>query len=150
MPDRNKLPIGRYKIAMLAKDIATQDPSKMDFDDSAVPWVFHKESGWQISFMGNYSSDSATQRRENLQREKKFYVDAARLDYIENAYWSMVRQDIVKRDKNTCRMCGVEGGLLHIHHILKKRHGGTDRYDNLLLVCPKCHAAADKKLYDPE
>ena len=45
------------------------------------------------------------------------------------------------RDKYTCQVCGNHGGELHVHHIKPRSEGGTDRPENLVTLCPKCHAA---------
>ncbi len=33
--------------------------------------------------------------------------------------------------------------FLDVHHIVSEVEGGTNRLDNLLVLCPTCHAAAD-------
>jgi len=65
-------------------------------------------------------------------------------------YWSEVRKAVLERDNYTCQKCGKVGkGRFHIHHILKRRKGGTDHMDNLITVCPVCHKAVDSKEYNP-
>ena len=42
-----------------------------------------------------------------------------------------------------CADCGcriAETGY-QIHHVVPKSQGGSDRLDNLILLCPNCHAA---------
>lgn len=45
------------------------------------------------------------------------------------------------RDKHTCQLCGESSGKVHVHHILPRSQGGTDMPENLVTLCPKCHAA---------
>ncbi len=35
--------------------------------------------------------------------------------------------------------------FLDVHHIVPEIIGGTNRLDNLIVLCPKCHAAADNQ-----
>ena len=66
-----------------------------------------------------------------------------------------LREAVFTRDHYRCCICGkgVEDGvILHVHHIRYRRDGGTDRINNLLTVCHKCHTPANHKpggkLYD--
>ena len=38
-----------------------------------------------------------------------------------------------------CSRCGVERRYLQSHHIIRRRHGGTDDSENLLRLCSNCH-----------
>ena len=48
-----------------------------------------------------------------------------------------------KRFRYTCQACGrrfsVQSNVLSIHHIIPRREGGTDDFDNLILLCKPCH-----------
>jgi hypothetical protein len=48
--------------------------------------------------------------------------------------------------RDACYFCG-EQGALDSHHIVPKRHGGTDQKENLVTVCPTCHRKLET-LYD--
>ena len=53
---------------------------------------------------------------------------------------------ILARDNHTCRNCGAVSSvtnfvLLHVHHKIPRGKGGTNRADNLITLCLKCHAA---------
>ncbi|WP_256394092.1 HNH endonuclease [Natronoarchaeum rubrum] len=47
-----------------------------------------------------------------------------------------------------CYFCG-EQEALDQHHIVPKRHGGSDRDKNLVTVCPTCHRKLEM-LYDDQ
>ena len=49
--------------------------------------------------------------------------------------------------KNKCAICEKKD-YLEIHHITPKKSGGTDEYDNLILLCARCHAAIHKRTYN--
>jgi 5-methylcytosine-specific restriction endonuclease McrA len=48
------------------------------------------------------------------------------------------RAKVLWRDKYTCQRCGSKSDL-QAHHIRQKKNGGTDRVDNGLTLCEKCH-----------
>lgn len=52
-----------------------------------------------------------------------------------------VKAAVRARDRYTCRLCGKTGGELQVHHIMPRSEGGTDIPENLVTLCPKCHAA---------
>lgn len=47
------------------------------------------------------------------------------------------RKRALTRDAFRCRCCG-RGGVLHVHHIVWRSHGGPTRLWNLICVCPLC------------
>lgn len=64
-----------------------------------------------------------------------------------------VRYFVFDRDNYTCQVCGKsKDKILHIHHIVYKSLGGTNRADNLITVCAECHTGKNHKeggiLYD--
>lgn len=48
-----------------------------------------------------------------------------------------------------CAICGAKQ-YLEFHHLQKKSQGGTDDYDNLILLCGCCHAAVHNRHYNPQ
>lgn len=62
----------------------------------------------------------------------------------KSAFWYVLRKKVFERDKYKCQKCGGDGqGILHIHHIHKRSEGGKDTEDNLITLCPPCHARAE-------
>jgi 5-methylcytosine-specific restriction endonuclease McrA len=55
--------------------------------------------------------------------------------------WDERRRLVNERDQYGCSECGV-GGRLHLHHIRALSQGGTNRLDNLALLCEYCHKQA--------
>ena len=49
-----------------------------------------------------------------------------------------LKGSILSRDNHRCRICGDTNNL-HIHHIRKRRDGGTNDSDNLITLCNSCH-----------
>jgi len=153
-----ELPDAMANRAAWSRQRACEDPTRVEIDHEFLPWVFCEEDNLWYSFDGNYSGISPDEKRIKaieFNKKQEAWEEKQRLNvrkrYLYNLYWSEVRYDILTRDKNTCQLCGVNGNnKLHIHHILKRKKGGKDYYDNLLTVCPKCHSKADSDLYDPE
>lgn len=53
--------------------------------------------------------------------------------------WRRKRDEIFKRDKYTCQVCGRVGGELELDHIVNVARGGTDDDTNLQTICNACH-----------
>lgn len=54
--------------------------------------------------------------------------------------WQKLRAKVRARDHNRCRNCGATEKL-SVHHI---QRGGPDAYDNLILLCSRCHYYAER------
>lgn len=46
---------------------------------------------------------------------------------------------VLSRAKAECIICGWNKATCDIHHIKPKKFGGSDKNDNLVIVCPNCH-----------
>lgn len=58
---------------------------------------------------------------------------------------------ILKRMKLSCFICGWyhENVVGDIHHIIPRKHGGTDENTNLTYICPNCHRLAHSNIIKP-
>lgn len=54
--------------------------------------------------------------------------------------WDERQRLVNARDHYSCSECGVSGQL-HLHHIRALNEGGTNRLENLALLCEQCHSA---------
>jgi hypothetical protein len=63
-----------------------------------------------------------------------------------------MRSFLMTREKGKCQICGkefIKGAGAHIHHIIPRSKGGTDREANLALLHKTCHQKLhDKKLFN--
>ena len=48
------------------------------------------------------------------------------------------RTEIRERDGNRCARCGSSRNL-HVHHRIRRSHGGQDISENLITLCAECH-----------
>lgn len=58
--------------------------------------------------------------------------------------WRERRKECYERDNWTCRDCGVHcsstgKNKIQAHHLIPRRHGGSDELDNLVTLCISCH-----------
>ena len=59
-----------------------------------------------------------------------------------------MRSYLMSREKGLCQICHKEfskGNTSHIHHIIERANGGTDKPNNLALLHKKCHKDLHKK-----
>jgi 5-methylcytosine-specific restriction endonuclease McrA len=146
------LPKSMVERAARARSLAINDASLVDVDDEMLPWVWDCEDSLWYSFDGNYSASSPEEKREKArarrEQEQLWHHNAQERASLQMAY-SLVRDQVLKRDKNSCRMCGAKRPTpFHVHHILKRRKGGTDTLDNLITVCAGCHKKVDGDEFD--
>ena len=51
----------------------------------------------------------------------------------------LTRKNIIKRDRHTCQYCGDRKGPLTVDHVIPKRLGGKDHWENLVCACARCN-----------
>lgn len=49
------------------------------------------------------------------------------------------KKNILKRDNYRCQYCGTSHGLMTVDHVVPKRLGGNDTWENLVCSCAKCN-----------
>jgi len=113
----------------------------------------------------DYNLDEETRRkkreayyrnRENrLARGKEYYQkhkEKWRLKYKSFTFRERIIGLIKKRgDKIECAACGYSNEkILVTHHIVPISEGGTNRLDNIVLLCPTCHTEIHSEKYKDE
>jgi len=51
----------------------------------------------------------------------------------------LTRKNVMRRDRYTCQYCGTTKGPMTVDHIVPKRRGGKDVWENLVCACVKCN-----------
>ena len=51
----------------------------------------------------------------------------------------LTRKNVITRDNNRCQYCGSTKGPMTIDHVIPKRMGGDDSWENLICACAKCN-----------
>ena len=51
----------------------------------------------------------------------------------------LTRKNIHIRDSHTCQYCGTTKGPMTVDHIIPRRLGGTDTWENMVCACAKCN-----------
>ncbi len=59
--------------------------------------------------------------------------------FYKSQFWKLLRQKVWKRDKFICQNCGAQNCKLDAHHIIPLRFGGSNKMNNLVTLCKKCH-----------
>lgn len=155
----NTLPPIMKQRAVWARNEILNHPELVEVDyDELLAWIYSGEDNLWYSIDGNYSQKSPSEKMLKREEYRKKMDETAEewkkewdIKYYEQQHWSKIRLSVLKRDKYTCQLCNSVGNSkLHIHHIQKRRKDGPDFEDNLITVCPSCHANADRSLYDPK
>lgn len=58
-----------------------------------------------------------------------------------------VRIKAMNKYGTKCELCGYHH-LVDVHHIIEKKNGGSNDIENLLVLCPNCHALITRKIID--
>ncbi len=51
----------------------------------------------------------------------------------------LTRKNIIRRDSHTCQYCGDKKGAMTVDHVIPKRFGGTDSWENMVCACARCN-----------
>ena len=82
--------------------------------------------------------------RELPKRRRKYCSDACFSSWFKSAArdWNILREDVLKRDKNECQNCGSKDSLV-VHHVVPVAWGGREfKESNCITLCHRCHMAA--------
>ena len=74
----------------------------------------------------------------DIQRIKDEDIEGKRYQEGERMGYDNVKAYVKARDGFKCWNCGAHGPL-HVHHIIRRIDGGSDRPANLITLCEKCH-----------
>jgi 5-methylcytosine-specific restriction endonuclease McrA len=98
----------------------------------------------QLSKSGYRGSDQWTvkYRRRKLGLNK--YLSG---DVLKHKAW--IRTQAIKKYGEKCELCGY-GLALDTHHIIPKNQGGNHKIDNLMVLCPNCHALLTRGVFKLE
>ncbi len=80
-----------------------------------------------------------TQKIKNLNIQSIEYQQGE-----QQGFWN-IREYILYRDNYTCQLCGKKDVPLEVHHIGYWIPDRTDRPDNLITLCTKCHTPKNHK-----
>ena len=114
MKSFNELPPIMVKRARWAREQIlgkVENPNIQIDEDELLAWVFNEEDGLWYSVDGNYSRSSP---KEKMEKRRKYLerMEAKSLEYEteyirrlkEVEFWSKIRQKVLKRDTNQCRV----------------------------------------------
>jgi 5-methylcytosine-specific restriction endonuclease McrA len=78
-------------------------------------------------------------RRRKLGIKKYLYGEVKK-------HKAWIRAQAIKKYGNRCELCGY-GVALDTHHIIPKKKGGPHEINNLIVLCPNCHALITRKYF---
>lgn len=66
----------------------------------------------------------------------KVYHPAVKIE--DSIDWGIITKAVKKRDRHSCKSCGLKIGLT-VHHIIPREEGGGYHLENLITLCNHCH-----------
>lgn len=85
-----------------------------------------------------------TIRDADLQRN---HMKGRKLTVSSSITSRLQKAEFIKRRGGVCACCGNDTlKILNVHHIIERCNGGSDEEDNLIVLCPNCHAEVHAKI----
>jgi hypothetical protein len=72
-------------------------------------------------------------------RHKKSKIDPEYRRYLQSAHWKEIKTKALTAAGGRCQKCGKKHHKLNVHHVHYLTLG-KERLEDLLVLCPKCHA----------
>ena len=76
----------------------------------------------------------------DIHKLKNPKVSGVEYQHGEGEGFYNVKSAVLSRDNYTCQICGKTHTRLEVHHIILRSEGGSNRMDNLAVLCKDCHA----------
>ena len=119
--------------------------------------------GRKKSFIGEIISTLTNDQDADLKIRKKIIDVENEIYEIKNANkiaieifdymlkyppdWEARREDVMERDSFQCRECNGDK-YLQIHHTIPLSKGGTNKINNLITLCEKCHSLKHNHIFN--
>lgn len=83
--------------------------------------------------------DGEVLRAEKAELPVPSVVRLARYIRFRRKEIPLTKRNILKRDGYRCQYCGTTQGPMTVDHVIPKRLGGEDSWENLVAACFKCN-----------
>ena len=68
------------------------------------------------------------------------------IKYRGSNEWKALRNKILTKNHNTCKMCGIKKKGLQVHHALERKSYGCENENDLFPLCSACHKEVSRIL----
>lgn len=132
-----KAEIGLYGNTPMMRYVAGSDEPiyPIGFVQHKPPWTKKRKANL-------YTAEGRKEIHDNLRINISLMVQMMKSSGKNSTEYSDNRISLYSAQWGKCGITGIEFQCLediHCHHKLPKQYGGTDRYDNLVLVLPQVH-----------
>lgn len=104
--------------------------------------IYTEKEGKEILRVLEWMRDNGIYSVDDIIDEFKCHIGIRPMpyeNYIKSQRWRDLRSLVLRRDGRQCRICGKTGGLMNVHHT-SYDNGILEKGDNLVVLCPECHA----------
>lgn len=132
-----KAEIGLYGNTPMMRYVAGSDEPiyPIGFVQHKPPWTKKRKANL-------YTAEGRKEIHDNLRINTSLMVQMMKSSGKNSTEYSDNRISLYSAQRGKCGITGIEFQCLediHCHHKLPKQYGGTDRYDNLVLLLPQVH-----------
>jgi len=103
----------------------------------------------RVDVVHHYDSDDVRLRTPHVCFQVPSVVRVKKYVDIPHKDAPLTRQNIYKRDNNTCVYCG-SGSDLTLDHVTPQSRGGKNTWKNLVTACKTCNHEKSDKMIDPD
>jgi 5-methylcytosine-specific restriction endonuclease McrA len=94
------------------------------------------------------SHEDRPYRSETLVFPRPSVVKLSRYIRVKRREIPLTKRNVLRRDNYRCQYCGTKDGTMTLDHVIPKRLGGGDAWDNLVCACSKCNNKKGDRLPD--
>ena len=132
-----KAEIGLYGNTPMMRYVAGSDEPiyPIGFAQHKPPWTKKRKANL-------YTAEGRKEIHDNLRINTSLMVEMMKFSGKNSTEYSDNKISLYSAQLGKCGITEIEFQCLediHCHHKLPKQYGGTDRYDNLVLVLPQIH-----------
>lgn len=146
----------KEKECLFCKEMFAISPSKEEQNFCSLECYFlsTKEKRPKCRVCGNITAHSksiycsricmAKAYEEDLRKESNPNWKGGKNKRFSSGISLSLRKRVLAKDNHKCKICGVKDwdkipSILHIHHIVEVKNGGTNDMENLETLCFVCH-----------
>lgn len=96
-----------------------------------------EENNYEYGYQQADMIQEMIRAREMLEEVSRFRGARDYRDYVNLGWWSALHDEILRRDMETCQMCGAPATT--VHHCEYPEILGNEDPDDLISLCKSCH-----------
>lgn len=124
----------------------TKSPGQFLIPEGELTKLSAYKTGEPLYKPEHQPSEFLTLRNQSNEAERMNEIIGDYKAYLQSDEWKRIREQALKRDGYTCRMCGTAINL-RVHHVNYEYVGTEHELDDVVTLCEECHSKVHIKDY---